>query len=123
LYESSTVSQSRSRGAVELPNGKVKSVYCHWDGYPDGVGRDLLNMGFNSTDEVEEFINEGDRSTVELSYKAWRNEDCPPLEHDSVSSFFNGDIEEYGYLYTTKGEWIVKDSYGGLEKSLTNQIS
>ena len=80
-------------------------------------------MGFNSTDEVEEFINEGDRSTVELSYKAWRNEDCPPLEHDSVSSFFNGDIEEYGYLYTTKGEWIVKDSYGGLEKSLTNQIS
>jgi hypothetical protein len=25
-----------------------------------------------------------------------------------VPEFFNGDIEEYGYLYTAEGEWLVK---------------
>jgi hypothetical protein len=28
-----------------------------------------------------------------------------------VPEFFNGDIEEYGYLYTAEGEWIVKKAY------------
>lgn len=101
---------TRSRIAVELSDGTVKSVYCHWDGYPSGVGRDLLDMEFNSTDEVEDFINEGDRSTVHLSYAKWRGEDCPPQIHASVSDFFNGDIEEYGYLFTQEGQWLVKSA-------------
>ena len=28
---------TRSRIAIELSDGTVKSVYCHWDGYPDGT--------------------------------------------------------------------------------------
>jgi hypothetical protein len=99
---------TRSRIAVELSDGTVKSVYCHWDGYPSGVGRDLLDMEFSSTKEVEDFINEGDRSTVNLSYAKWRGEDCPPQTHASVSDFFDGDIEEYGYLFNQEEEWILK---------------
>jgi hypothetical protein len=98
---------TRSRIAVELSDGTVKSVYCHNDGYLEGVGQDLLNLEFSSTEEVEEFIDEGDRSTVELSYKEWRDEDCPPDSHTSVRDFFDGDIEEYGYLFTQEGEWLV----------------
>jgi hypothetical protein len=113
---------TRSRIAVELPDGKVKSVYCQWDGYPNGVGKDLLKRGFNSTREVEEFIDEGDRSTVDLSYNEWRGEDCPPLEHNSAEEFFKSDIEEYGYLYTIKGEWIVKGQYQPVDGLLENQI-
>ena len=99
---------TRSRIAVELLDGTVKSVYCHNDGYPEGVGQDLLNRNFSSTQEVEDFIDEGDRSTVDLSYGEWRGEDCPPKHHESVSNFFNGDIEEYGYLFTQEGQWLVK---------------
>ena len=98
---------TRSRIAVELSDGTVKSVYCHNDGRPEGVGQDLLNLEFSSTEEVEEFIDEGDRTTVELSYKEWRDEDCPPDSHASVRDFFDGDIEEYGYLFTQEGEWLV----------------
>ena len=25
-------------------DGKVKAVYCHWDGYPQGVGRTLRDL-------------------------------------------------------------------------------
>jgi len=104
---------TRSRIAVELSDGTVKSVYCHYDGYPEGVGQDLLNLEFSSTEEVEEFIDEGDRSTVELSYKEWRDEDCPPDSHESVRDFFDGDIEMYGYLFTQEGEWLVWSHYSG----------
>jgi hypothetical protein len=104
---------TRSRIAVELEKGRVISVYCHNDGYISHVGKRLMEKFPNGTDpnEVEDFIKEGDRSTVDLSYKAWRGEKCPPLKHKSVPEFFEGDIEEYGYLYTAEGEWIVKKEY------------
>lgn len=109
---------TRSRIAVELEEGKVISVYCHNDGYPDGVGERLMRLFPNGTEssEVASYIKEGDRSTVNLSYKEWRGENCPPKKHKSVSEFFDGDIEEYGYLYTSEGEWLVKSAYSRIEK-------
>jgi len=72
----------------------------------------------NGTDPVEvaSFVKEGDRSTIDLSYKEWRDEKCPPKRHESVADFFGGDIEEYGYLYTAEGEWLVKKVYSQFEK-------
>lgn len=101
---------TRSRIAIEKLDGTVISVYCHNDGYPDGVGSGLLAKFPNGTDSsvVQDFVEEGDRSTLELSYKEWRNEKCPPKNHASVSDFFTGDIEEWGYLYTKEGKWLVK---------------
>jgi len=105
---------TRSRIAVEVEDGKVLSVYCHSDGYLDGVGRSLMRQFPDGIDSkiVVDFINEGDRSSIDLSYKKWRNEDCPPDEVNSVSDFFNGDIEEHGYLYTSEGQWLYKKGYG-----------
>lgn len=121
---------TRSRIAVEIEGGKVLSIYCHNDGYLEGVGEALINLFPNGTDstEVEEYIKEGDRSTTDLSYKEWRDEDCPPQEHNSVQDFFDGDIEEYGYLYTQEGEWLVKSAYGfpnfpvTLEEAINGEI-
>ena len=107
---------TRSRIAVELQDGTVKSVYCHWDGYPDGVGNDLLNMNFSSTREVEDFVDEGSRSTVDESYYVKygesRGEELEePDVHASAEEYFDGDIEEYGYLYTKEGNWVYKSAH------------
>ena len=109
---------TRSRIGVELEGGKVISVYCHHDGYISGVGTDIMKKFPNGTDssEVEEYIKEGDRSSVDLSYKEWRDEKCPPKRRASVPLFFDGDIEEYGYLYTAEGEWLVKKSGSQVER-------
>ena len=109
---------TRSRIGVELEGGRVISVYCHHDGYISGVGTDLMKRFPNGTDssEVEEYIKEGDRSSVDMSYKEWRNEKCPPQRRASVPLFFNGDIEEYGYLYTAEGEWLVKKAGSQVER-------
>ena len=108
---------TRSRIAVELEKGKVISVYCHNDGYIDGVGERLMNKFPNGThpSEVAKYIRMGDRSTVDLSYKEWRGEKCPPQKHKSLEDFFGEDIEEYGYLYNADGEWLVKKAYSRLE--------
>jgi hypothetical protein len=109
---------TRSRIGVELEKGKVISVYCHHDGYIDGVGKDLMQKFPLGTDPkiVESFIKEGDRSSLDLSYKEWRNEKCPPKRRASVPLFFDGDIEEYGYLYTAEGEWLVKKAGSQVER-------
>lgn len=99
---------TRSRIAVELQDGSVKSIYCHNGGYISGVGSALKNMRFTSTKEVEKYIDEGDRSTFNLSYKEWRGENCPPQILKSREEFFSGDIEQYGYLFTKEGHWVVK---------------
>ncbi len=119
---------TRSRIAVELDNGTVKSVYCHWDGYPDGVGQDLLNQGFCTTAQVERFIDEGSRSTVDESYYEKYGESRgekleKPDVHKSVDDYYSSDIEEYGYLFTQEGEWHVKSAYGTMNDLVENVIS
>jgi hypothetical protein len=107
---------TRSRIAIETIDHRgervIKSIYCHNDGYISYVGERLMKKFPNGTDSpvVESYINEGDRSSIDLSYKEWRGEKCPPKKHKSVPDFFNGEIEEYGYLYTAEGEWLVKRS-------------
>lgn len=50
-----------------IDNGNVLQIYCHWDGYPSGVGQDLIN-DFNSYEKALELILEGDHSTTHESY-------------------------------------------------------
>jgi hypothetical protein len=105
---------TRSRIAVEIEEGKVLSVYCHNDGYIDGVGAGMINRFPHGTEtkDVLDYIQKGDRSTTSVSYNEWRGEVCPPRVHESVDKFFSSDIQEYGYLYTAEGQWLVKKAYG-----------
>ena len=116
---------TRSRIAVELNDGTVKSVYCHWDGYPAGVGNDLLNRDFRSADEVEEFLNEGSRSSVDEAYydkygKSRGEERETPTVHKDVDTYltkvFEDDAwEEYAYLYNKDGDWTVTHYSGSIK--------
>lgn len=108
---------TRSRIAVELNDGTVKSVYCHWDGYPAGVGNDLLNRDFGSTDEVEDFLDEGNRSTVDESYYDRGEEKDNPIVHKNVETYLDEafDWEEYAYLYNKDGEWTVTHFTGRIK--------
>ena len=58
------------------PDGaKYLNIYIHNDGYPEGVGRDLVEMMSESNyEDALDFILEGDRSTMRLSYHEWRDE-------------------------------------------------
>ena len=83
-------------GQVVNANGKkYLYVYCHNDGYPEGVGADLINMfDGDKYEKALKYILKGDRSTTDLSYWEWRKEQCAPRAADTEEEMYQND-----YLY------------------------
>ena len=110
---------TRSRIGIELSDGSVLSVYCHWDGYPEFNGVKLVEH-FNSRDAVTELIDGGDISALWTNagwnnetlpetgplYFSSRGENCPPrLDADLCEYLLAVNAEEYHYLFRN-GKWV-----------------
>jgi len=101
---------TRSRIAIQLSDESVLSVYCHWDGYPSGVGQTLVEH-YNTNEKVTELIDGGDMSSCwseddQPKYYSARGEDSPPrLDADLCEYLLPAGSEEYAYLFTN-GEWV-----------------
>jgi hypothetical protein len=54
---------TRSLIAVKNIDDTYQAVYCHWDGYPSGVGDTLLNY-YTDTQKVQTLIENGDMSNL-----------------------------------------------------------
>ena len=103
---------TRSRIGIELKNGNILSVYHHWDGYPEWLGR-ILNTHYNTRTKVAELIDGGDMSTCwgedkQPEYYSARGEDCPPrLDATLIDDYLLGENnEEFAYLFTRYNEWV-----------------
>tara|TARA_X000000950_G_C13858462_1_gene637640 strand:- start:840 stop:1277 length:438 start_codon:yes stop_codon:yes gene_type:complete len=118
---------TRARVGIQLSDQSILSVYHHWDGYPQWLGR-ILTTHYNSKDKASELIDGGDMSSAwtnerwtgkELApyvreiketeeygpqYYSQRGEDCPPRLDDNVIEFLS-DGEEFAYIFRN-GEWI-----------------
>ena len=118
---------TRARVGIQLSDQSILSVYHHWDGYPEWLGR-ILTTHYNSKDKASELIDGGDMSSAwtnerwtgkELApyvreiketeeygpqYYSQRGEDCPPRLDDNVVEFLS-DGEEFAYIFRN-GEWI-----------------
>lgn len=120
---------TRSRIAIETPEGIVKSIYCHWDGYPENNGK-LLHEHYGDRAKVERLISLGDISFlapeleptgphtftdpqkgVVTAYHRDRGEEKRNAIHADSKKWLKSDIEEFGYLFTKENEWVyVSDS-------------
>jgi hypothetical protein len=54
---------TRSTIAILYPGGNNESIYCHYDGYPEHVGKVLLE-NYNSTSIVQALMRLGDLSSL-----------------------------------------------------------
>ena len=54
---------TRSRIAIEDQDGTVRSIYCHWDGYPSNNGRILVEH-YTDREKVKELIALGSISSL-----------------------------------------------------------
>ena len=112
---------TRSRIGLETETGKVLSVYHHWDGYPEWLGR-ILKQHYNTPAAVKKLIDGGDMSSCysdtgwdyddkrdpQPCYYSERGEHCPPRLDKNFNEYFNNanSWEEYCYIFTTEGEWL-----------------
>jgi hypothetical protein len=113
---------TRSRIAIEDQTGKVRSIYCHWDGYPSNNGRILLEH-FQTQEKVESLIELGSISSlnknVEIPEGVTHSFDNPAkgivvaYHRDRDEDFVKSDIEEYGYIFTAAGEWLFANGHQG----------
>ena len=122
---------TRSRIGIQLKDNSVLSVYHHWDGYPEWLGR-ILTTHYNSREKAAELIDGGDMSVcwtdqkfqnvdglyqiVENKkgeygpqYYSERGEDTPPTLHKDQAQFFAAG-EEYSYIFRD-GEWKCWDMH------------
>ena len=110
---------TRSRIGLELKNGSILSVYHHWDGYPEWLGR-ILQTHYNTREKVAELIDGGDMSSAWTNcgwqnetrpetgpmYYSERGENCPPrLDADLCEYLLPENSEEFAYLFRN-GEWV-----------------
>jgi len=119
---------TRSRIAVKLDDKNIKSIYCHWDGYPSNNGR-LLYKHYNSKVLALKLIMLGDLSILDKSpecpeghsydnkvdgftvaYGRDRNEaDTNAIDSENINALIKASDEcyaEYVYLFDcAKNKW------------------
>ena len=113
---------TRSRIGLELSDGSILSIYCHFDGYPEFNGVKLVEH-FDTYEKVKELIDMGDISclwtnagwnnetlpeTGPLPYSG-RGEDCPPRIDENLKEYLS-EGEEYAYVFIND-EWVCYDMH------------
>ncbi len=87
---------------IENSDGSITYAYCHFDGYPLGVGADIVDVGW---DEASEVLKEGEMRCWGESY----HED-PPHTVKDVNAYLTAIKEgpvSFGYLLRWQGQWEV----------------
>ena len=57
---------STSTISMKTKSGKIKSIYCHWDGYPEHH-LPILEKNYDTIEKVEQLILLGDLSSLGAS--------------------------------------------------------
>lgn len=92
--------------------GLVKTVYLHWDGYPEHAGA-ILKTHYTTKELVNTLLEQGDVSvineTIEDSefYKRDRDEsDTEYRVYASVKEMLEEESHGYNYVFDD-GEWLI----------------
>lgn len=118
---------TRSRIIVEQEDGTFRSIYCHWDGYPDHNGALLVNH-YQDQEKCNQLMDLGDLSSLDenigdeidfnddelreenkqcLSYKRDRKEPNTDGKVYQTKRFNTTMGEEYLYLKEIGKDWMV----------------
>ena len=121
---------TRSNIGMMLPDGNVKVAYCHYDGYPEGVGEILLES-YKTPERVSELLSFGDMSYLALEINPKSDYHSFDNPEKGVTLFYGRDRGEsetdakvytmdewhqniscidYIYLFSA-GRWFVKNAY------------
>lgn len=132
---------TRSTIAFVAKDGKVKSSYCHWDGYVSNNGAILL-VNYEDPQKIIDLLSFGDISTLKKSVFPNGNTHSYKTPEEGVTVFYGRDrgeeirekkfasfekyselcdFQEYNYVFfEKKNKWYLYDPY---KKKLTTLAS
>ena len=103
---------TRSNIAIVNQDKSISSIYCHWDGYPEYVGKMLLNH-YTTADIVTELLNLGNLSNLDKNVN--------PTDIHTFDKPQDGVCVAYGRERGEKDqEAIVFEDLGEFEDSASN---
>lgn len=122
---------TRSFIGKKLKDGRIRFVYCHWDGYPEYNGKILLEH-YNLSN-IDKLLDNGDLSVLgkridpispEHSFSTPEGDTCIFYRRDRGESIVSAKIRdmedylhniddwdiEYKYLLETDGRWYCYET-------------
>lgn len=93
-------------------NAIITGIYCHWDGYPSGVGKTLLE-NYTTKKDVKALLELGDISTLgdtletTVAYARDRGENYNDVKARTYYGPNTFNTEEYAYLFYPGVGWKV----------------
>jgi hypothetical protein len=118
---------TRSNIAYKTPEGKIRSAYCHYDGYPEHNG-EMLRRHYMDGDKVKMLVDLGDMSVLRPKVFPTNTTHSFETPEDDVTIFYGRDRGESGvgfreyddfaeyvengeeYMYFFDGnDWLVND--------------
>ncbi len=90
-------------------DGILCGVYCHWDGYPKGVGATLLKY-YNSKAKIKELLLRGDMSSLgdTIASTKFYQKDYNKLKETTFDFIILHQNDcEYVYYFNDWNEWEV----------------
>ena len=96
-----------------IDTAQIRSIYCHWDGYPSHMGL-TLHRNYGTVDLVNELLDKGDARLIELNGESehyMHSEGGHPADIHTLDYFTNNFLEAYNYIAIPQGgglvEWVV----------------
>lgn len=96
---------TRSMIAMTQQDGTIRSIYCHWDGYPAHNGA-ILHQFYNHEALVTELLDDGDLSTLAPTIED--NELVQSNVVGTPSQTFSTYAEAVEYYIESWCEWFYK---------------
>lgn len=93
---------TRSTIAYERDDGTIVGSYCHFDGYPGGVGREVQHLSYNQAVELV------DGGAMSQPWKYYGDEGS--ILYQDRNTLRKEFIGDFVYLRTKDG-WFVDDGY------------
>jgi hypothetical protein len=95
---------TRSNIGARQKDGTIKAVYCHWDGYPEGVGATLAEH-YTDPAKVERLLDLGGFSSLGST-----------IEETYAGSYAQrGEVGGEAQTYKDEDEWQAVALDGGIE--------
>ena len=108
---------TRSRIGIENKNGTITSIYCHHDGYLEGVGKILVNH-YKAEEKIRKLMELGDISSLGTepveNLRGWEN---PGLgTTDWMKAYKELRPENQCVIYKTRGEDCPAKTHKSIEE-------
>ena len=108
---------TRCRIGIENKNGTITSIYCHHDGYLEGVGEILVNH-YKAEEKIRKLMELGDMSSLGTepveNLRGWENSGLGTT--DWTKAYKELHPENQCVIYKTRGEDCPAKTHKSIEE-------